>query len=85
MLTSSRVQAKDKAAKIAGSDNLAATTVVVKNRGSEAVDLGGSGVKTGEGYELKAGDREEFHLGSGNALYVVAAAGKEVRLDVLIT
>lgn len=85
MLSSSRVLVKDKASKIAGSDNLAASTVVVKNRGSEPVDLGGSGVKTGEGYELKAGEREEFVLGGGNGLYAVAPSGKEVRLDVIIT
>jgi hypothetical protein len=54
--------------------------VLVRNRGTASVDLGGSDVTTGAGFELAAGDVLTFQ--GNEILYAVAASGT-VRVDVL--
>lgn len=56
-------------------DNVAGSSILVTNRHpSASVDLGGSDVATGAGYELKAGESVTIDLDSEGA-YAVAAAG----------
>jgi hypothetical protein len=55
---------------------------VVRNRGSASIDIGGSDVATGAGFELAAGDVLAFE--GDEVLYGVAASGT-VRIDVLRT
>lgn len=66
-------------------DSREANSFLLTNRhATESVDLGGSAVTTGNGYELKAGESIELTLtGRDNDLYAVAAAGKTVSVHVL--
>lgn len=58
-------------------------SVLVRNRGSVSVDLGGSDVTTGNGFELEAGEAVTLDLAtSDGGLYGIAASGT-VRCDVL--
>lgn len=52
--------------------------VVVKNLGSVAIDLGGSGVTSGAGYQVGAGAAEgPFVLNGGDVLYGIASSGTQ--------
>jgi hypothetical protein len=63
--------------------NMATSALLVRNRGTAAVDLGGSGVTAGAGLQLDGGEAVTVDLcGSYGGLYAIAAAGT-VRCDVL--
>lgn len=52
------------------------------NRDADSVFLGGSGVTTGNGYELGAGESLGIRLDQGDDLYGIVASGT-ARVDVL--
>lgn len=55
--------------------------VYFKNKGAASVDIGGSDVETGEGYELEAGEGVSLDIIGRDDPYAVAASGT-VRIDV---
>jgi hypothetical protein len=76
-----RIKVKDKATKIIDG-TVAADSVVVRNAGSESIDLGGSDVASGKGFAL-AKEKESPPMPLGSSLFGVAASGKEVSVEVL--
>jgi hypothetical protein len=84
-IKAARITVTDAATAIAGDEDetLEPATLIVRNRGSESVDLGGSNVTSGAGFELKTTEREEITLARGEQLFGIAATGKSVRIDVL--
>lgn len=85
-VTSGRVKVKATATKIVGfnSNSIAQQTLVIRNVGSESIDLGGPKVETGKGYTLpKETTLPALVLGSDSVLYGVAAEGKEVEVQYL--
>lgn len=58
-------------------------SALIRNRSAVSVDLGGSDVATGEGFEFGAGETVECPLVGRGVLYAVTASGT-ARLDVLI-
>lgn len=65
-------------------DRVAGVTVVVLNRGSVSVFLGGSTVTATTGFELEAGASLTTTLYGLEALYGITATGS-ARVDVLVT
>lgn len=63
------------AATVLGGPDGDGVTLLLKNAGAAAVDLGPAGVATGAGYPLAAGDIVSVDLAPGEALYAVAASG----------
>lgn len=63
-------------------DSVSGQRVTVCNRGSAAVDIGGSGVTSGAGYRLDPGDTWSDVLSSGDDVYAIAASGT---VDVHVT
>lgn len=62
------------------------TKLKVKNLdGTNAVDLGPSGVTAGGGFELAAGATETFELAHGEVLYAIRSGAADVVLAVLRT
>lgn len=55
----------------------------VRNRGAGSVDIGGNAVATGAGYELAAGQVEDFDLDPGEELHAIGPAASSNRLDVV--
>ena len=53
----------------------------IRNRGSESIYLGGSGVTTADGYELEAGDQVWFQLAQNESVYGIVAS-VSARADV---
>ena len=53
----------------------------IRNRGSESIYLGGSGVTAANGYELEAGDQVFFQLCANESVYGIVA-GVSARADV---
>ena len=64
-------------------DSRAGEAVVVRNRGSAAVYLGGSDVTSSTGFQLDAGDTLAVDVTYGETLYAVAADAGPYRLDLL--
>jgi hypothetical protein len=63
--------------------NMARSSVLVRNRGAAAVDLGGSGVTSGAGFQLDPGEAVDVDIvASDSGLYGIAASGT-VRCDVI--
>lgn len=61
------------------SDAVSGSTIVARNKdASAAVDLGGSGVTTGTGFTLAAGESVAFDLSGADDLYAVTASGTVV-------
>lgn len=59
--------------------------VQIKNMGSVAVDLGGSGVTFGTGYQLGANDVVgPFEVPGGDVLYAIASSGTQ-SVQVLVS
>lgn len=56
----------------------------IHNKGTVSIFLGGSGVTTGNGYEVGAGEAVSLVLTGSDAVYAVAASGTQ-RVDVLRT
>lgn len=84
MVKGSRVTVKQAATALGkDDDSISPTRLIVRNRGSESVDLGDATVVSGAGFELKSGDREEIPLAKGETIFGIAATGKEIRVDVL--
>lgn len=59
----------------AGTDTAQGVSALVNNRGAASVDLGGSSVTTGNGYELEAAKSVSIALQPEEELYAVAASG----------
>ena len=60
--------------------------VVVTNRdATNSVDLGPTGLTSGAGYELKAGETVELVLAAGDELYAIAASAATAIVHVLKT
>ncbi len=57
---------------------MAGKSLAVTNRGAAAIDLGGSTVTTGAGYELQAGKTVNIDLVTGDSLWAVTASGSVV-------
>ena len=62
--------------------NSALGSVLVRNRGSVSVFLGGSAVTTANGFELGAGESVSMDLGTKDTLYGIVASGT-ARVDVV--
>lgn len=58
-------------------DATAGQSLVVRNRGTADVFVGGTGVATSTGFKLAAGDSVSLELGQGEKLYGIVAAGSE--------
>lgn len=56
----------------------------VRNRGTANVFVGGAGVTTATGYQLSAGDSEEFVLDTGESMHAVHGDLAGQRIDVLV-
>lgn len=59
----------------AESDSTAGRSVLVRNRGAAAVNLGASGVTTATGYQLDAGETVAIDLDPGEQLHGICASG----------
>jgi hypothetical protein len=66
------------------SDYRQGMSIVITNRGADSVDLGGSAVATGAGYELGSGETFTADLQTGEVLYAVGPDAGPRRLDVLL-
>lgn len=65
-------------------DGIAGDSFLLRNKSAtDSVDLGGSGVASGQGFELAAGESLEVAIPGSDQLYAVAAAGKTVPVHVL--
>lgn len=73
-LVTGQVAVATTATLIIAGDPIARSAVVVGNRGAASVFVGGSGVTTATGFEVKAGLDGYFHLDPGEALYGIVAA-----------
>lgn len=59
-------------------------SIVATNRsGTASVDVGGSGVTSGGGMELKPGESVAVDVSGNEIVYAIAAATVSVRVDVL--
>lgn len=59
-------------------------SLVATNRdGTNSVDVGGSGVTSGGGMELKPGESVSVDVAANEVVYAIAAATVSVRVDVL--
>lgn len=57
-------------------------SVLLRNRSDVSIDVGGSGVEAGEGFELMPDEALPADL-TNDDLFVIAASGDDNRLDVL--
>ncbi|MEX2621161.1 MAG: hypothetical protein WD250_13190 [Egibacteraceae bacterium] len=65
-------------------DHIHGYSVLVTNRAATtSIDLGPSGVTSGAGVELKAGESISLDLTGGDVIYAVAPALETPRVDVL--
>lgn len=65
-------------------DGMSGDSFLLRNASAtDSIDLGGETVLTGAGFELSAGESVNVEIPGGDALFAVAAAGAEVRVDVL--
>lgn len=83
---SDRVTVTDTATKISAVDGspVAGHSLTVINRhATDSIDLGGSGVVSGAGFELKASENVTVDLSEGEELFGIAAAAGSVEVHVL--
>lgn len=85
-ITSARVTVSTTAVALnpADTDTLAGSRLTVTNRhATDSVDLGASDVAAGAGYELKAGQTQQFALDLGDRLYAIRTGANDVIVHVL--
>jgi hypothetical protein len=82
-VSASRVTVASTATVIAASTS-ARASIVVRNRGTVSVYLGGPTVTSSAGFELSAGDAIGIELWPGESLYGITASST-ARVDVLRT
>lgn len=83
-MAATRVEVEDKPTLISGPDASRVTQaqVLIRNNGTEPVDLGDAKVETGKGFPL-AKETTLPPMPLTRPLYAVAAAGKKVVLTIL--
>lgn len=59
---------------------------ILRNQdGANSVDLGGSGVTAGNGFELKFGQTVEIVARMGEDVYAIRSIAADVRVDAILT
>ena len=58
--------------------------IAVRNRDTDPVYLGGSGVTTGAGFQIDEGESASFFIDSGDDLYAIVGSGT-ARVDTLVS
>lgn len=76
-ISSNQVTVTTSATRLDPSTGVPTGAVLVRNRGSAAVYLGGSNVTTANGFQLDAGESVPMDIRSGDALYGVVASGTQ--------
>lgn len=84
-VTAERVSVGDTATALnaAESDNVSGSSLVLFHNGSTNVDVGGSGVTSGGGFQLAPGDTLSAEIPGGEQLFAISASTETNEIHVL--